>query len=343
MGSALLQRIQRRGVGEHPAPSFHKQAGSTAGREKEVTPMFQRLRKHLTPSTFIALLALVFAITGGAFAATGGSSNGGAGAKATAAATPLASASKAKKKAAPKPVRGPAGPKGATGATGAAGPAGPAGPAGAAGAKGENGAAGSAGVGTEGPKGANGESVTNTKLAKDSSACPEGGAEFKVGTTGAATKACSGTTGFTKTLPAGDTETGTWSSQYLEHEGASSASISFAVPLETALGGTAVTFVSTEEQNEEHGETRPAACSGDVEQPTAATGHLCIYQGETQLRVEPSAREPPELFFPHICPPSGCGGGNGAGTTGAVMEIVYGNPIPTYNAFVQGSWAVTGA
>ena len=111
-----------RGVGEHPAPSFHKQASSnTAGREKEVTPMFRALRKHLTPSTFIAFLALVFAVTGGAFAASG--PGGGGSAKATASSTrtgsagslsprpPRASPSR-RAKAGP---RGPAGPKGATG------------------------------------------------------------------------------------------------------------------------------------------------------------------------------------------------------------------------------------
>ena len=35
--------------------------------------MLSKIRKHLTPSTGIALIALVFALTGGAFAATGGS------------------------------------------------------------------------------------------------------------------------------------------------------------------------------------------------------------------------------------------------------------------------------
>ena len=33
--------------------------------------MLQRVRKHMNPATAIALLALVFALTGGAFAATG--------------------------------------------------------------------------------------------------------------------------------------------------------------------------------------------------------------------------------------------------------------------------------
>jgi len=36
--------------------------------------MFQRVGKHLTPWTVIAFMALVFALTGGAFAANNGGS-----------------------------------------------------------------------------------------------------------------------------------------------------------------------------------------------------------------------------------------------------------------------------
>jgi hypothetical protein len=36
--------------------------------------MFQRVGKHLSPSTVIAFMALVFAFTGGAFAANNGGS-----------------------------------------------------------------------------------------------------------------------------------------------------------------------------------------------------------------------------------------------------------------------------
>jgi hypothetical protein len=36
--------------------------------------MFQRVGKHLTPSTVIAIIALVFALSGGAFAANNGGS-----------------------------------------------------------------------------------------------------------------------------------------------------------------------------------------------------------------------------------------------------------------------------
>ena len=61
--------------------------------------MFHRVRRHLTPATFIALLALVFAVTGGAFAASshGGGAPTGTGVKAIAA-KPLATAAKSKGK-----------------------------------------------------------------------------------------------------------------------------------------------------------------------------------------------------------------------------------------------------
>jgi hypothetical protein len=37
--------------------------------------MFQAIRKHLNPATVIAFMALVFALTGGAFAASNGGSS----------------------------------------------------------------------------------------------------------------------------------------------------------------------------------------------------------------------------------------------------------------------------
>jgi hypothetical protein len=96
--------------------------------------MFSTLRTRFGIPGVISVIALVFAMLGGAYAAQ--SNSGG---KATASA-------KAKK-----------GPRGPKGATGPAGPAGPQGPAGAAGAKGDAGANGAAGgVGPTGPTGLQG-------------------------------------------------------------------------------------------------------------------------------------------------------------------------------------------
>jgi len=95
-----------------------------------------RTRIHLTPSTVIATLALVFAMTGGAYAAS----------------KYLITSTKQISPKVLKSLKGKAGKPGANGAQGLAGAAGPQGPGGAAGAKGETGAAGG-----EGKAGTNGE------------------------------------------------------------------------------------------------------------------------------------------------------------------------------------------
>jgi hypothetical protein len=105
--------------------------------------MFSTLRTRFGIPGVISVMALVFAMFGGAYAANNSASGGG---KATASA-------KAKK--------GPRGPKGAKGDTGPAGPQGPVGSAGAAGAKGDKGDTGAAGSngsnGTQGEQGEPGE------------------------------------------------------------------------------------------------------------------------------------------------------------------------------------------
>lgn len=110
--------------------------------------MFSTLRNRFGIPGVISVIALVFAMFGGAYAAS--SSSGGG--KATASA-------KAKK--------GPRGPKGATGPAGPAGPAGAKGDAGAPGANGSNGATGPTGpagptglAGAKGKEGAEGSPWT---------------------------------------------------------------------------------------------------------------------------------------------------------------------------------------
>ena len=186
--------------------------------------MFRVLRRNLTPGTVIAFVALVFALTGGAFAATGG--DGGSHA--------VVSATVVKKKH-KAPPRGPAGPKGATGAAGPAGAAGAPGAQGPAGAKGETGAAGTNGTdGTNGTAGANGKSVTSTALSAGNHTghCPEGGSQFTVGAT--ESYACNGEKGaegnIKASLSPGETETGTIFFSFSEG-GEQHAAISFPIPL----------------------------------------------------------------------------------------------------------------
>jgi hypothetical protein len=109
--------------------------------------MFSAIRRRVqfSPATVIAGLALVFAMTGGAYAAK----------KYLITSTKQISPSVLKSL---QGKAGPAGANGAPGAQGAQGPAGPAGPQGAAGAKGDTGSPGAPGVkGEKGEKGATGE------------------------------------------------------------------------------------------------------------------------------------------------------------------------------------------
>lgn len=98
--------------------------------------MFSTLRTRFGIPGAISVIALVFAMLGGAYASQSANDSG----KATASA-------KAKK--------GPRGPKGPKGDTGPAGPQGPAGTQGAAGAKGDTGATGA--TGPQGPQGIQGK------------------------------------------------------------------------------------------------------------------------------------------------------------------------------------------
>ncbi len=246
--------------------------------------MFQAIRKHLTPGTFIAFLALVFAITGGAFAAGG---HGGGSGKTTVRVgfrSPLAGAvkSKAKGKAG---TRGPAGPKGATGAPGAAGSAGPAGPTGATGPAGAQGPQGPAGAnGTNGEPGA---SVTSRTLGINQGGCPTGGTEFTAAN--GTSKACNGKEGspYTAggTLPSGSTETGAWSVIYTATAAGQpgSSAISFTIPLKAEPAthyinnnGMEPFYNETTEKEEERSPS--AACAGgSASSPKAETGTLCVF------------------------------------------------------------------
>ena len=218
-------------------------------------------RRHFNVSTVVAIVTLVFAMTGGAFAVSGkGNSKG-----------PVASVAKKKKKA--KVLRGPRGLKGATGATG---------PAGKEGAPGKEGAAGKAGTnGTNGTNGKDGVSVTGA--AASNAECPNGGEKYT--SASGSTPVCNGangTTGFTETLPKGSTETGTFAAynkQTLPLEGSAFhvyTSISFPIPLPvpTETGRSAkIEYVKQSFPNP----VGTANCKGSFMQATAEPGYLCLY------------------------------------------------------------------
>jgi collagen type I/II/III/V/XI/XXIV/XXVII alpha len=219
--------------------------------------MLQGIHQKLGTAGFIiAIVALVVALGGGAYAASGGLSG-------------------KQKKEVEKIAQKYAGKPGKNGATGAAGPAGAAGGKGDAGAKGDQGVAGN--------PGSPGEPGKEGKQGKE------------------------GRSGFTETLPAGKTETGSWAVGETAVGDTSNvfAPISFAIPLAAGLGAAQVHYVAT-------GETAPAGCTGGTSEiPTAEPGNLCIY-----------ATSNPFLGFLAIDKSGASGAGaEGASPTGAVLAF----------------------
>jgi hypothetical protein len=263
--------------------------------------MLSPLRNRFGIPGVISVIALVFAMFGGAYAA---SSNDGGSAT-------VSAKKKNKKKA--KAKRGPRGPKGAKGAPGAQGPAGPQGlpgPAGPAGAEGDTGANGS-----NGAKGATG-------------AAGEDGA---TGATGSPWTVAG-------TLPSNATLTGVWATgpapnivvegEEGPEEGPSQRlmPISFPIPLAAQADGSKAHVVP-------QAGPVPAGCTGGtVSQPKADPGHLCVYVAA--LEGVPS-EEAPFIFITKAGEPSLSGGFS---TSGAVLTVLaLGNEFATG----RGTWAVT--
>ncbi len=221
--------------------------------------MFSTLRTRFGIPGVISVIALVFAMLGGAYAAS--NSSGGHGA--------LASKKSHKAKKAKAGKRGPKGPKGATGPAGPAGaqgPAGPAGPKGDAGANGANGAAGA--TGAQGIQGVTG---------------PQGPA---------------GETGFTETLPAGKTETGNWSAIAFNSEPEFTqpfSPISYSIPLaEPSEKVVLLDQLETAESTAHPVEGCELKVGDNEAMPVAPPGTLCVFTREElvgsvqEIRVEGS-------------------------------------------------------
>jgi hypothetical protein len=283
--------------------------------------MLSPLRNRFGIPGVISVIALVFAMFGGAYAATN------SGGKAT-------SSAKAKK--------GPRGPRGKTG------PAGPAGPQGPAGANGKDGANGS--------NGADGVSVTTTTFATNKNGCFEGGVEVK--SASPTVSVCNGEEGepglegppgpegspWTDggTLPTGETETGRWamggfSSSFSEIF----APVSFPIPLAAPLDADHVRVLAPAIEKEilispegEFEEVTPTKCLGTEQVPTAATGYLCVYLGEVVGTFNP---------YPTIMRIGSVEGqleaaNRGAATSGSIL-IIQGEGGTQVTA--MGSFAVT--
>lgn len=278
------------------------------------------MQKRTNPATILALVALIFAATGGAYAATGGGD--GLHARGNIAAK--------KKKKSNNNIRGPAGPRGATGAVGPAGSTGGTGPAGPAGPKGESGPAGSNGAageslkvavagseckeggtsfsnsiwsgyvcngekgkagspGSSGAPGTAGTSATTGTFSGAQNGCKEGGIEVKSASPTVyvcnGEKGTNGQTGFTETLPSGKTETGTWniSANHIVTESVWTTSISFAIPLSGAVEETTYYFTKSQTEKEEFTGGCAWEESNASARPTAPNGTLCIFTAEEHV------------------------------------------------------------
>ncbi len=285
--------------------------------------MLTAIRKRMTWTNVAMTLALVFAMTGGAYAAK----------------KYLITSTKQISPNVLKQLAGKAGPAGAQGPTGPAGPQGPAGTNGKDGLNGKDGTNGTNGTnGKDGAPGTPGESVTVTALSKGNANCKEGGAELsnKTGTGYACNGEAAAGGGYPETLPSGKTETGTWfvasgsgkgDISFSPTEELIGGNISFAIPLTKELNGAHVILVSGAPG--EHCENTEHPGTASLLNPEATPGYLCVYQSQEVHNLKEPLIEKPDF------PIQGLGG---AGVSGAVVYYF----VTGEHAHVNGTWAVAG-
>lgn len=263
----------------------------------------------------VAILALVMALVGGAYAAGG--------------------LTKSQEKQVTKIAKKFAGKPGAPGANGTNG---------SPGAKGDTGAAGS-----NGTNGTNGTGVTTESFAGAKAPCTVGGITVKSASPDV--NVCNGkngTTGFTKTLPPEESEYGTWATVFGSKNGfggvagIAAASASFNIPLSDALTTTGCytqpqpttcqvhliapngkeLIANAEAEKEEVDQRNPAPCPGTSLAPEAEPGNLCVYiktgQSFIVVLTETELSTPGGVVFPRMI----------------ALAAHEGSPI-------NGSWAVT--
>jgi hypothetical protein len=298
MRQGKTQETEARRQG-NASTAYEEKEQETVNREEQV---MSRIRKRLTFANVGMTLAIVFAMSGGAYAAK----------------KYMIISVKQIKPSVVAELRGKDGRAGTPGAVGAQGLPGPEGKAGTNGTNGKDGAPGATGpAGATGPKGATGSAGTS-------------------GATGAAGP--KGATGEPWTpnnvLPSNASETGTWSvagmpprfvlvPNIAEPEWMF-ASISFPIKLSAELKSGKVQVIPPGENGKGGG----CPVTSNEEKPQAEKGNLCIFQGQPQLNVgvvqayDPVTAETGE-----------------AATSGALVEVrpnVEKSPVSAF-----GTWAVT--
>ncbi len=302
--------------------------------------MFSKLRRPFTYANVAATLALVFAMAGGAYAAKH---------------YLITSTSQIS----PKVL---ATLKGKVGTNGSAGAQGPQGPAGGSGAKGDAGTNGTNGTnGTDGANGSPGAAGKSVVIGEAGGNCPENGTSVEVEGSGAKRYVCDGEAGTNGvngktgptgptgpagptgptgspwtaggTLPHGSTESGVWNATGmpatnpgLGAHGAISASISFSIPLAKAPE---LNVIELGEGEHEAGENLPAGCKGNVNEPKAEPGNLCIFAGEGAVNAKEIDAGIVESAEGVVEP----------GRTGA---SILGLAEKSEGMSIAGTWAVTG-
>jgi predicted lipoprotein with Yx(FWY)xxD motif len=245
--------------------------------------MISRIHQRLgTVGFVISIVALVAALSGGAYAAGGG----------------LTGKQKKEVEKIAKNVSKP----------GKTGPSGPAGPTGATGPQGN---AGASGVGTEGKEGKAGKSVL-LKNEEPSGCEAEGltGYTYEVEGSGKENEVCSSVAraaALPSVLHEGQTETGAWTTNPIGEGEEAWAPISFPISLGAELDETHVIIV-------QGNNPVPANCNDGVEPPPSVThpeakiGYLCVFRAPgTEVHVE-SIQNITES-------------GSGASTTGAILNL----------------------
>ena len=283
------------------------------------------------PGATIGIIAIVLALTGAAFAASG---------KLTA---PQKKEVKAIVKAEVKKVKGTPGAQGPKGDTGLKGDTGPEGKEGKEGKEGEEGAAGESPVGTpfEGSSEPTGNPCNGS-----------GGVEYEVPGSGEPSiYVCNGEEGSPWTagnvLPPpstpgcvdlaasppreGCTETGAWTmTGTTANTNGVRVPISFSIPLGAALAPTNVHW--QEEANFadfDEGGPETIGCTGTAAAPAAPSGHLCVYLNGAETPLA-------NVSFEGIFKLGGVG--NGANRAGASLQFT----APTGEAVARGAFAVAG-